>query len=265
VVQRGIVASISPSQVSRSLREAALQPHKSRYWLNTTEKDPQRFQEQVKTVCETYLTAPQRERIEGTHTICVDEMTGLQALERNAPELPMIAGKRALIEFEYTRHGTLCLIGNYEVTTGELIAPTIGATRTEADFARHIEQTVAIDPEGSWVFVLDNLNIHCSGSLVKQSEAQLVAEPDRSDLRGDHAQDDPSRLIHFGERHAHEAGELHRVFQPGLRETVPLDVHGSSAHEGSGVKLGKKGKTRDVSCFIGLQLRKVGLGGLTPP
>jgi transposase len=36
VVQRGIVTSISPSQVSRYLREAALQPHKSRYWLNTT-------------------------------------------------------------------------------------------------------------------------------------------------------------------------------------------------------------------------------------
>ena len=33
------------------------------------------------------------------------------------------------------------------VTTGELIAPTIGPTRTEADFASHIEQTVATDPE----------------------------------------------------------------------------------------------------------------------
>ena len=42
VVRRGIVASISPSQVRRYLREAALQPHKSRYWLNTTEKDPAR-------------------------------------------------------------------------------------------------------------------------------------------------------------------------------------------------------------------------------
>ena len=55
VVQRGIVTSISPSQVSRYLREAALQPHKSRYWLNTTETDPQRFEAQVKAVCETYL------------------------------------------------------------------------------------------------------------------------------------------------------------------------------------------------------------------
>src|SRR5512140_685305 len=171
VIQRGIVASISPSQVSRYLREAALQPHKSRSWLNTTEKDPQRFEAQVKTVCDTYRAAPDLERTEHTHTVCGDEMTGLQALERNAPTRPMIAGKRALIEFEYTRNGTLCLIGNFQVTTGELIAPTIGPTRTEADFASHIEQTVALDPEASWVFVINNLNTHCSETLVK-----LVAE-----------------------------------------------------------------------------------------
>src|SRR3982751_4200249 len=171
VIRRGIVASISPVQVSRYLREAALQPHKSRYWLNTTEKDPARFQEQVQAVCDTYLAAPERERTDGTHTVCVDEMTGLQALERIAPSKPMIAGKRQLIEFEYARHGTLCLIGNFVVTTGELLRPTLGPTRTEADFAGHIEQTVATDPEGTWVFVVDNLNIHCSESLVK-----LVAE-----------------------------------------------------------------------------------------
>ena len=114
---------------------------------------------------------PQRERIEGTHTVCVDEMTGLQALERIAPSKAMIAGKCELIEFEYERHGTLCLIGNFEVTTGELIRPTLGPTRTEEDFVRHIEQTVATDRDGSWVFVVDNLNIHCSESLV-----QTVAE-----------------------------------------------------------------------------------------
>jgi transposase len=167
VIRRRIVTSISPSQVSRYLREAALQPHKSRYWLNTTEKDPARFEEQVKAVCDTYLAAPERARTHQTHTVSVDEMTGLQALERIAPSKAMIAGKCQRIEFEYARHGTLCLIGNFVVTTGELLRPTIGPTRTEADFASHIEQTVATDPEGSWVFVVDNLNIHCSESLVK--------------------------------------------------------------------------------------------------
>jgi transposase len=171
VVRRGIVESISPAQVYRYLRAAALQPHKSRYWLNTTEKDPKVFAQQVEAVCNTYLEAPALEKSQGTHTVCVDEMTGMQALERDAPSRPMIAKKCELIEFEYTRYGTLCLISNFVVTTGELLTPTLGPTRTEADFASHIEQTVATDPTGSWVFVVDNLNIHCSESLV-----ELVAE-----------------------------------------------------------------------------------------
>jgi len=167
VVQRGIVASISTSQVRRYLREAALQPHKSRYWLNTTETDPERFEEQVRAVCDTYRVAPTLAERHRTHTVGTDEMTGIQALERNAPTRPMAARCGERIEFESTRHGTLTLIGNFEVTTGELIACTIGPTRTEADFAGHIERTVATDPGASWIFVVDNLNIHRSEALVR--------------------------------------------------------------------------------------------------
>jgi transposase len=167
VVERGIVASISTTQVNRYLREAALRPHKSRYWLNTTETDPDRFEEQVRAICDTYLAAPALAERHRTHTVCTDEMTGIQALERNAPALPMRAKRHERIEFEYTRHGTLTLIGNFRVTTGELIACTLGPTRTEADFAGHIERTVATDPTASWIFVVDNLNIHCSETLVR--------------------------------------------------------------------------------------------------
>jgi transposase len=178
VVKRGIVPSISPAQVGRYLREAALQPHKKRYWLNTTETDPGRFEEQVKAVCDTYLEAPGLAKEHGAHTISTDEMTGIQALERNAPDRSMTYGHCRRIEFEYTRHGTLTLIGNFCVTTGQLIAPTIGPTRTEADFAGHIEQTVATDPGASWIFVVDNLNIHCSETLVRVvAEACGIDEP----------------------------------------------------------------------------------------
>jgi transposase len=167
VIKRGIVPSISVAQVGRYLREAALQPHKKRYWLNTTEKDPERFDEQVRAVCDTYLEAPALAEGQRAHTISTDEMTGLQALERNAPDRPMTYGRCRRIESEYTRHGTLTLIGNFCATTGELIAPTIGPTRTEADFAAHIEQTVATDPGAGWIFVVDNLNIHGSETLVR--------------------------------------------------------------------------------------------------
>jgi transposase len=165
--KRGIVISISRSQVQRYLDEAELQPHKSRYWLNTKEKDPEEFQQQVATVCTTYLEAPLLYATTGTHTVSVDEMTGIQALERAAATLTMQPGRTECREFEYIRHGTTTLIGNFHVVTGELLAPTVGPTRTETDFVKHLAQTVATDPDAPWVFVMDNLNIHCSEGLVE--------------------------------------------------------------------------------------------------
>jgi transposase len=70
-------------------------------------------------------------------------------------------------EHEYIRHGTQCLIANLEVATGKQIAPTIGATRTEADFTGHIKQTVETAPDDEWVFLSDQLNTHQSELLVR--------------------------------------------------------------------------------------------------
>ncbi len=49
---------------------------------------------------------------------------------------------------------------------GQMIAPTIGATRTEENFPRHIHNTISTDREAGWLFVVDNLNTHCSERLV---------------------------------------------------------------------------------------------------
>ena len=166
VVKRGIVESISTSHLSDLLAEAQLQPHKSRYWLNTKEKDQDVFDEQVRTVCDSYAAAPVLMAQFDTHTVCVDEMTGIQALERIAPKKKMRPGQEERIEFEYIRHGTQCLIASFHVVTGESIAPTIGPRRTEEDFLEHCKRTVAVHPESSWRFVVDQLNTHCSESLV---------------------------------------------------------------------------------------------------
>jgi transposase len=167
VIRRGIVPSISVSQVGRYLAQAELQPHRSKYWLNTKEKDPEVFEQQVQIVCQTYLEAPQLYLQENTHTVSVDEMPGIQALERIAKTIPMQSGQPARIEYEYKRHGTLCLIGNWDVVLGQMIAPTIRVTRTEEDFAWHIHNVVATDTQAGWVFVVDNLNIHGSEMLVR--------------------------------------------------------------------------------------------------
>lgn len=166
VVQRKYVESISVSTIGRLLRSARLQPHRSKYWLNNKEKDRDKFDEQVRHVCSIWHDADRLLREENTHVVSVDEMPGLQALERIEKTIPMSPGCPQRIEFEYKRHGTLCVIGNWHVARGQLISPTIQKTRTEEDLLWHFHRTVQTDPDAGWVFVVDQLNVHCSASLV---------------------------------------------------------------------------------------------------
>ena len=145
--------------------------HRIRYWL-TPPDDPQR-ENLIRAVCRTYELAPLR-AMRGERTLSTDEMSGVQALQRKHPGLPLRCGKVACREHEYTRHGTRTFIVNFDVVTGRVDPPSCGPTRTEADFAAHIARSVDADPwVKRWRFVLDNLNIHQSESLVR-----LVAERD---------------------------------------------------------------------------------------
>lgn len=102
----------------------------------------------------------------GIHTVSTDEKAGIQAVERAHPGLPLRPGQVERREFEYIRHGTVCLIANLQVATGRMLAPSVGPTRTEEDFVTHLDQTVATDPDAGWVFLVDNLNTHRSAGLV---------------------------------------------------------------------------------------------------
>jgi len=121
----------------------------------------------VGDVCGLYAAAPAL-AVVGQRVVSTDELTGVQALERKHPGLPPAPGKVERREFEYVRHGTVTFILNRDVATGRVIAPSHGPTRTEEDFVAHIKQTVASDPTATrWHFVVDNLNIHQSASLVR--------------------------------------------------------------------------------------------------
>jgi transposase len=125
-----------------------------------------RFATQVHTICDVYAHAPAL-HARGGHVVSTDEMTGIQALERAAPTLPLWSGHPERREFEYVRHGTQALIASFEVATGVLLPPSIGPTRTEADFAAHVDRVLATDPGVEWVFVTDQLNTHQSETLVR--------------------------------------------------------------------------------------------------
>src|SRR5438874_11865423 len=129
-------------------QKGGLQPHRFRYWL--TEVPDERRDEKIVQGCEVYAQAPQRAK-GGERTISVDELTGVQAIERKHPDLPMQPGHVLRREFEYIRHGTLSWFINFDVVTGQVIEASWGATRTEADALAHIQRLMGSRSPGDEV------------------------------------------------------------------------------------------------------------------
>jgi hypothetical protein len=104
---------------------------------------------------------------QGVQTVSIDEMTGIQALERAAPSLPMKPGHVERREFEYIRHGTKALIAAFDVATGK-VRGTIGDSRTEADFVSFLDTLFgSASPAARWEVVCDNLNTHMSEGVTR--------------------------------------------------------------------------------------------------
>lgn len=174
-VKQEIVEQISERHIGRILAEASLQPHRNRYWLNGKE-DPDK-RRRIVDICACYRQA--RESPAEAVYYSIDEMTGIQALERIANDIAMKAGQPRRVEFEYRRHGTTCLMAARNVTTGA-VRGWCNPTRTEEDFNKFIIDLLDKDLERrQHHLICDNLNTHKSESLVL-----LVAaiEGDEQDL-----------------------------------------------------------------------------------
>ena len=162
----GLVRPSAPAVSGVFSNQADGQPHRVEYWLNAKPADPVAFTTQVAAVCAASQQAPALAQ-DGGHVSSTDEKTGIQALERAAPTLPMQPGLVERPECAYLRHGTQCLIANCDVAPGAVVAPTIGPRRTEEDFAGPIARTIATDPEAPWLCILEHLNMHKSEALVR--------------------------------------------------------------------------------------------------
>jgi hypothetical protein len=171
----------------------------------TPPSDDEHLDDKVAAVCTVYRQAPTR-AAQGERTITTDELTGVQALERKYPDLPVQPGQVRRREYEYIRHGTSSFLISRDVVSGQIVAPSCGPTRTEADFLSHIQGVVASDQSARrWRFVLDNLNIHQSESLVRWVAAE-------SDVDEDLGEKGKAGILHTQQsRAAFLSDERHRI------------------------------------------------------
>ncbi len=166
IIAQGIVETIDRSTVGRILQDVDIRPHKIRYWLNAKVENEKEHKCRISDICYIY-----RELVKNKYTYIysTDEKTGIQALERINPSKTVLPGSPEKIEFEYIRHGTMCLIPSFNVKTGRIDDYTISESRGEHDFANHIRQTMqkVPDQDHNVVWVMDQLNTHKSETLVR--------------------------------------------------------------------------------------------------
>ena len=142
---------LSCSEIRRILQIEHLRPHRMRLWLHSP--DPE-FQAKVERICQLYLEPP-----EGATVLCIDEKSGIQALERRYPTQSPCRGEPGRFEFEYRRHGTRALLAAFDTRTGQVFGHC-GASRKESDLLAFMEAIAERYPTGPVYVIWDNLNIH---------------------------------------------------------------------------------------------------------
>jgi transposase len=182
---RAIQINISDSSVGRILRGAMLQPHRQRMWLTSQDEE---FRDKRDDVLRVYYETPENE-----HIISLDEKTSIQALERRYADLPMQPGVPVRREFEYIRHGTLDLMGAYDVRAGKLFG-FLSETHDSDTFVQLLDFVDACYPTGRGHIVLDNLSTHDTDEVLEWLE------------------DHPRWTLHFTPKHASWLNQIENAF-----------------------------------------------------
>jgi transposase len=142
---------LSDSTLRRILTQAKLQPHRQKMWLTSHDDE---FRHKRDDILHLYYDTPVNE-----HIVSVDEKTSIQALERRYPDVAMSPGQVVRREFEYIRHGTLCLMGAFDVRRGKVFGFTC-PTHNGPTFVQLLEGIDACYPTGRGHIVCDNLSAH---------------------------------------------------------------------------------------------------------
>lgn len=156
--------TITSSTIHRILKKHGLRPHLIRYFLHISDPD---FFPKMERLIALYLDPP-------LHLFCIDECTGIQALERIA--VKMVTNHGIKIEFEYKRHGTRDLFSIFDVRTGRVFGKVTDNHRQET-FAEVLSEHVSQQPADAVLhYICDNLAGH-STELVCRKVAELSGVP----------------------------------------------------------------------------------------
>jgi transposase len=149
---------INRDAVHSTLVEHDLQPHRLRTF--NFSPDP-RFEEKLLDVVGLYMNPP-----ENALVLCVDEKTGIQALDRTQPMLPLKAGKPRTWSNEYVRHGTRALLASLDISTGEVVAQ-VTRDRKSPTFLKFLDELTTKYQGQRLCVVMDNLNTHTNKAAME--------------------------------------------------------------------------------------------------
>ncbi len=159
----GIVSQIGAETVRRWLRIACLRLHRFRLWLDS--HDPC-FAQRMSEIVTLYTSQPADGLV-----YCIDERTGMQAIERICPDRPTRPGRCARGEFHYRRHGTLTLFACRAVHNGQVWGRCEERHRSE-EFVRFLRWLIPQLPADKTLHLIaDNLSTHKTAAV-----CELLAE-----------------------------------------------------------------------------------------
>jgi transposase len=154
---------LSRSTIGRIWREFRLKPHLADTFKLSA--DPL-FIEKVRDVVGLYLDPPERALV-----LCVDEKSGIQALDRSAPVVPMMPGMPEGRTHDYVRSGTTTLFAALDIASGQVIG-SLHRRHRAVEFRKFLTKIDAEVPANLDVHLIcDNLSTHKTPTIARWLQA----------------------------------------------------------------------------------------------
>lgn len=141
---------ISRASIHRHLKSHSLKPYRNKYFLQIC--DPHFF-EKMEKILKVYTASY-------PYLFCLDECTGLQALERIAPRLPAQADRPQYLEPEYIRHGAVSILSVLHVSTGHVFTDCIPDHKSSTVILSVKKHALQYDNSATLHYICDNYASH---------------------------------------------------------------------------------------------------------